>query len=235
MKKNLKNYKKVKAPTQARVSEDDLVNLAIDRKLYGSKRLTLATTICNARIIVGDKEFFQTDLHLASHLRRLTKLSKILGKEVKILRESHDEPQWSSNTPDMWLGGYCSEDLDLFVDSPWKKEFDRTLEALKLKPHKKFKWIKEPIEFQNVMPGFIRHSEDQNSNWQRDHGVRKTTLLDIYGDFNAWLAYSPFGLNKFTAGMYKNPRIFIPHIANNVKYKYKDIKNRLLHKLRDRF
>jgi hypothetical protein len=126
----------------------DLVEMAVGGRLYMSKRLSPAGTICNGRVYSDKGEYlFSSDINVFDCARRLTLVADLAGCELFILSEHGNNAYWRSSKPDMWLGGIFDE---------FTKE--------ELEP---------PVPFYRARPYLEKRAEEVQRQWRIDHGVQR--------------------------------------------------------------
>ena len=136
----------------------DLVRIAVGGRLYMSKRLSPAGTICNGRVYSDKGEYlFSSDINIFDCARRLTQVADLAKCELFVLSEHGSNAYWRSSKPDMWLG--------IIFDEITKEE----LEA--------------PVPFYRARPYLEKRAEEVQRQWRIDHGIQRRNPKEWLHDF----------------------------------------------------
>jgi hypothetical protein len=135
-----------------------LVAIAVGGRLFMSKRLSPAGTICNGRVYSDKGEFlFSSDINVFDCARRLSEVADVAKCELYILSEHGNNAYWRSSKPDMWLGSIFDEET--------KEE------------------VEPPVPFYRAKPYLEKFAEQRQRQWRIDHGIQRRNPKEWFSDF----------------------------------------------------
>jgi len=145
---------KVKGPTKE-LSIADVIYIALGGRIYLSKRLAPAMSICNARIYAGDQFVYSGDLEIPKVVSKLECIAQEFGVVLDIYYEHGDKVYWSSKDPNTWNGYWVTDD-GVEVSSS---------------------------SIHDALPWYIREAARRQRQWGIDHGLLRRNLKEWWSDF----------------------------------------------------
>lgn len=143
----------------------EAIFIAVGYRLFMSKRLAPAGTICNGRIYTAEGEFIHsTDINVFEVADRLATVAQLYKTELFIFSESSNTYYWRSSMPTMWCGG-------IEVNGEWVND----------RPHH-FADAKDYLEISATA---------RKRQWKLDHGFARRNPKEWFHD--AWFRWRHVG------------------------------------------